>query len=101
MSNDGHKETHIGLTGDQFKTKKENHTVSFRNSTKRNATEPVLKSLHAPAHIPTPHNGVTISSPPAEALQPGSPFNVTVVNVIYVTLNNIFKLSTDNVKRWA
>ena len=33
------KETYIGLTAYQFKTRFQNHTSSFRNENKRNATE--------------------------------------------------------------
>ena len=33
------KETYIGLTANQFKTRFRNHTASFRNENKRNATE--------------------------------------------------------------
>ena len=33
------KETYIGLTANQFKTSFRNHTASFRNENKRNATE--------------------------------------------------------------
>ena len=33
------KETYIGLTTNQFKTRFRNHTASFRNENKRNATE--------------------------------------------------------------
>ena len=33
------KETYIGLTSNQFKTRFRNHTASFRNENKRNATE--------------------------------------------------------------
>ena len=33
------KETYIGLTANQFKTRFRNHTASFRNESKRNATE--------------------------------------------------------------
>ena len=33
------KETYIGLTANQFKTRFRNHTSSFRNESKRNATE--------------------------------------------------------------
>ena len=32
-------ETYIGLTGDQFKTRFRNHTASFKDKSKRNATE--------------------------------------------------------------
>ena len=38
-SDNGNTETHIGLTGDTFKTRYSNHTASFRTETKRNATE--------------------------------------------------------------
>ena len=38
---------------------------------------------------------------PAEVLQPGSPVSVTVVNVVYLTLNNIFKLATGDVKLFS
>ena len=37
-SNKGN-ETYIGLTGDQFKTRFRNHTASFKDKNKRNATE--------------------------------------------------------------
>ena len=33
------RETYIGLTANQFKTRFRNHTASFRNENKRNATE--------------------------------------------------------------
>lgn len=33
------KETYIGLTGDRFKTRFNNHTCSFRDNNKRNSTE--------------------------------------------------------------
>ena len=33
------KETYIGLTANQFKTRFRNHTASFRNENKRNATK--------------------------------------------------------------
>ena len=33
------KETYIGLTGDRFKTRYNNHTCSFRDNSKRNSTE--------------------------------------------------------------
>ena len=33
------KETYIGLTGDRFKTRYNNHTCSFRDNNKRNSTE--------------------------------------------------------------
>ena len=33
------KETYMALTANQFKTRFRNHTVSFRNKNKRNATE--------------------------------------------------------------
>ena len=36
---DDNKETYIGLTGDQFKSRYRNHTASFRDTRKRNATE--------------------------------------------------------------
>ena len=36
---EGCEETYIGLTGDQFKSRYQNHRTSFRNSAKRNATE--------------------------------------------------------------
>ena len=33
------KETYIGLTGDRFKTRYNNHTCSFRDNSKKNSTE--------------------------------------------------------------
>ena len=36
---DDNKETYMGLTGDQFKSRYRNHTASFRDTRKRNATE--------------------------------------------------------------
>ena len=36
---ENNKETYIGLTGDQFKSRYRNHTASFSNTRKRSATE--------------------------------------------------------------
>ena len=39
VASEGKEETYIGLTGDEFKSRYRNHTMSFRKPDKRNATE--------------------------------------------------------------